>query len=286
LPAFSVRFANQLDGWIYAINPSRLWSTHNGGTSWQQVALPDLTGEASILGMEAAAGYVDVAVVPVNAATVHLETSPVATDAWSDTDSRVPTGAGPVPSTQLVLQKSRGWLVQNDRTVVGGFQLNPAGRWTAWTPPCQTANGTAILTASSPSDLAAVCVEGEWGPAGNLPAGARTPSTWLFQSNDGGFSFQPVGPVPLAPGTQEVASPSPSTVVVGGTTPALYATFDGGHTWQTVYQGASGAGWLYVGFTSLTQGVAISSTPSGSADLLMTRDGGHHWAPVSFNRPS
>jgi photosystem II stability/assembly factor-like uncharacterized protein len=287
LQAFSVRFANRVDGWVYTTNPSRLWSTHDGGTSWHPVVLPGLTPEASILGMEAAGGRVYVAIVPDNV-TVHLEVSPVASGAWSDTGVGVPAGAGPVPSAQLVLQQSRGWLLQNDRTVVGGFQLNAAGRWTAWTPPCRTANGSAALTASSPSNLAAVCSEGEWGPARNLPAGAGTasPSTWLFQSSDGGASFRAVGPVPLAPGAQQVAgSPAPSTVVVGGSRPALYATFDGGHTWQTVYQGADGSSWSYLGFTTLTQGVAITSTPSGRAAMLMTRDGGHSWAPVSFVGP-
>jgi photosystem II stability/assembly factor-like uncharacterized protein len=288
LSAFSVRFANQVDGWVYTTNPSRLWSTHDGGTSWHPVVLPGLTPEASILGMEAAGGRVYVAVVRDNAPTVHLEASPVASDAWRDTDSGVPAGAGPVPSTQVVLQRSRGWLLQNDRTVVGGFQLNAAGRWTAWTPPCQTANGTAALTASSPSNLVAVCSEGVWGPARNLPAGAGTgsPSTWLFQSSDGGGSFRAVGPVPLAPSAQQVVgSPAPSTVVVGGSGPGLYATFDGGHTWRTVYQDTGGSSWSYLGFTTLTQGVAITSTPSGPAALLMTRDGGHSWAPVSFARP-
>jgi hypothetical protein len=276
-----------VDGWVYTTNPSRLWSTHDGGASWHQVVVPGLTPEASIVGMEAAAGHVDVAIVPDYATTVHLEVSPVARDAWSDMDSGVPTGAGPVPSTQLVLQQSRGWLLQNDRTVVGGFELNPAGRWTAWTPPCQTANGSAALTASRPSNLVAVCSEGVWGPARNLPAGAGTasPSTWLFQSSDGGASFGAVGPVPLAAGSQVVASPAPSTVVVGGSSPALYATFDGGHTWQTVYQGTPGSGWSYLGFTTLTQGVAITSPPSGRAAMLMTRDGGHSWAPVSFAGP-
>jgi hypothetical protein len=285
--AFSVRFANQLDGWVYATDPGRLWSTHDGGRSWHQVVLPGLSPEASLLGMEAAAGRVNVAMVPGNTTTVHLEVSPVANDAWSDADSGVPVGAGPVPSTQLVLQQTRGWLLQNDRTVIGGSQLKAAGRWTTWTPPCQTANGTAALTASTPSNLMAVCGEGEWGPARNLPAGAGTasPSTWLFQSSDGGASFRAVGPVPLASGSHVVASPAPPTVVVGGSTPALYATFDGGHTWQMVYQGAPGSSWSYLSFTTLTQGVAITSTPSGRSSMLMTRDGGHSWAPGSFVRP-
>jgi photosystem II stability/assembly factor-like uncharacterized protein len=267
-----------------------LWSTHDGGVSWHQAGLPGLNAQASITGLEAAAGRVVVAIVPAQATTVHLDASPVGSDTWSDIDSGVPVGAGPVPSSELVLQQSRGWLLQNDRTVVGAVRLGGA-RWTAWTPPCQTANGPAALAASTAIDLVAVCGEGEWGPAQNLPAGAGgagtgtgPASTWLFRSSDAGASFQAVGPVPLPPGSLEVASPAPATVVVGGSSPDLYASFDGGHTWRSVYRGAS-ATWSYLGFTTLNQGVAITSTPSGSAAMLMTRDGGHSWAPVSFRAP-
>ena len=38
--AASVRFANGLDGWVYVDNPaggSQLWSTHDGGTTWNPV---------------------------------------------------------------------------------------------------------------------------------------------------------------------------------------------------------------------------------------------------------
>lgn len=159
------------------------------------------------------------------------------------------------------------------------------------TAPCQTANGTATLAASTPANLVALCREGDWGRPNNLPAGTAFPSTWLFQSRDGGAGFQSVGHV--APNTrdlQDVASPSPSTIVTDGwagaaTTPAgvLSASFDGGHTWQTVYRAAAGGtAWSYLGFTTLTQGVAIGSSPAGPSFLLMTTDGGHHWSQVGF----
>jgi hypothetical protein len=149
-------------------------------------------------------------------------------------------------------------------------------------PPCQTANGPAALAASTPNDLVAVCVEGAWGPALNLPTGTRTPSTWLFQSSNGGAGFQPVGPLPDNTGAAVVATPEPSTVVVGGPAPDLTASFDGGHTWQAVYRSARVQTWSYLGFTTLTQGVAIGSGAGGSSLLAITRDGGHSWAAVSF----
>jgi photosystem II stability/assembly factor-like uncharacterized protein len=283
-PVLSVRFADRLDGWIYTVNPLRLWSTHDGGRSWRLATPPELTPQSSVMAMEASAGRVQLAIAPANAATIHVETSPIDTDAWTDVDTGTPVGAGPVPSTQLVLQRSRGWLLENDRTVVGGVQLGSSGRWGTWTPPCQMANGPASLAASTPDDLVAVCVEGDWGPARNLPAGASTPSTWLFKSTDGGASFHAVGPMAQTLSEQQVASPSPSVVVVteSTATTGLDASFDGGHSWQSVYRNGRLTSWFYLGFTTTTQGVAIGSGPSGHSVLLMTRDGGHHWAPVSF----
>jgi hypothetical protein len=285
LPNLSVRFADPLDGWVYAFDPSHLWSTHDGGRSWHRDVLPGLTSQTPIVDLEAASGHVDVVFYPENTPTVHVDSAPVGADTWTDTDTVIPVGAGPVPSTQLVLQQSRAWLLQNDRFVVGGAQLNSSGKWTAWNPPCTTANGVAALAASTPANLVALCGEGEWGPARNLPAGAHTPSTWLFRSSDGGASFQAVGPVPVTPGAQQVTSPSPSTVVAGASSAQLYASFDGGHSWQTVYQNDKIKSWTYLGFTTPAQGVAIGSDQSRSV-LLMTRDGGHHWAPVSFGATS
>jgi hypothetical protein len=280
--ALSVRFATARDGWIYTRQPVSLWSTHDGGASWHQVAVPTLTTQAAIMAMEASAGRIQVVTIPDGSATIHVETSPVSADHFVDTDTGVDIGAGPVPATQLVLQQAQGWLLENDRTVVGGARLNGAGAWAAWAPPCQTANGSAALVASTPADLVAVCVEGAWGPARNLPAGSPSPSSWLFQSSNGGASFQPVGSLPGHTDAAVVASPAPSTVVVGGAAPDLTASFDGGHTWQNVYRNAGVQTWSYLGFTTLTQGVAIGSGAGGSSLMAMTRDGGRTWAAVSF----
>jgi hypothetical protein len=280
-----VRFANADDGWIYSRQPVALWSTHDGGATWHQAGVPGLTAGATIMGMEAGAGRVQVAIIPASGTTIHLATSPVASDSWAVIDTGVAVGAGPVPAAQLVLQKSQGWLLENDRTVIGGVRLNSAGAWTAWTPPCRTANGTAALAASTPTDLVAICQEGQWGPARNLPSGAQVPSIWLFRSSDGGASFQTVGPIRGTTGMAGVASPAPSTVVFGGgeaQSADLLATFDAGHTWLAVYQNPQVQTWSFVGFTTLSQGVAIGSGANGPAVMAMTRDGGHTWTAVSF----
>jgi hypothetical protein len=285
----SVRFANQMDGWIYTTNPSRLYTTHNGGAQWRQVATAVVSPESEIMAMETAGGYVRVAVL-VPGGTVHVVSAPVSSDTWTDADTSVAVGAGPVPSVQLVLHGPQGWLLEDDRTVVGGARLTGSGRWARWDPPCLTANGTATLAASTATDLVAVCQEGEWGPAGNLPSGAATPSTWFFQSSDGGSTFSTVGAPPATIGELDVASPAPSTIAADGQFNGgsgggrgLYASFDGGHTWQAVGQFAGVTSWADLGFTTLTQGFAIGiDTQSAQSFLYMTRDGGHRWAAVSL----
>ncbi len=289
--AVSVRFADPMDGWIYAVGPTRVWSTHDGGSVWHQVQSAGLPPAATITAMEASGGYVWVAALLPNRSTVHLERSPVGADAWTDVDTGVPIGAGPVPATQLVLHGRYGWLLENDRTVVGGARLNGTGQWLRWTPPCATANGVADLAASSATDLVAICAEGLWGPPRNLPAGAAVPSTWAFTSSDGGTSFHaagavPAGSTPAASSPAGVASPAPATIVRAslqpsgtGDTGVLSASFNGGRTWRTVLQVPSALQWNDLGFTTLTQGVAIATTRSRST-FYMTRNGGQTWTPA------
>jgi len=298
----SVRFADPMDGWIYAL-PSRsgggyqLWSTHDGGTRWNPVNLSALGSGAQITGMEASNGWVQVA-IQTPGVTVEIGASPVGSDTWTVTATSVPIGAGPVPSTDLVLQNTSGWLVQNDRTVVAGARLVSGATWAAWTPPCSQANGAGVIAASSSTDMVAACDEGVWGPANNLPSGTKIPAEWLFSSGDAGASFQTVGPITSGFSVDGIATPAPATIVADGSLTsggsggtggsgsvvgALVASFDGGHTWQTVYQDAQVTpGWADLGFTTLTQGVAIASTASAS-ELLMTHDGGHTWAPVPLS---
>ncbi len=139
----AVRFADANDGWIYVRQPLAVWSSHDGGAAWHQVGIPGLTAGATIMDMEAGAKQVQIAVIPANSSAVHLAASPVSSDEWVDIDTGVAVGGGPVPAAQLVLQDSQGWLLENDRTVIGGARLNGTGAWITWTPPCRTANGTA-----------------------------------------------------------------------------------------------------------------------------------------------
>jgi photosystem II stability/assembly factor-like uncharacterized protein len=105
----------------------------------------------------------------------------------------------------------------------------------------------------------------------------------LYASTDGGDSFSLVGPLPHNTSSGPIAVPPGTTTVVGATGSGIIATFDGGRSWQTV---STTAGLSYVGFTTSTQGVAISEQAASSSvpntSMLMTRDGGRTWVPVAF----
>ena len=294
-PYFQIRFSDRSNGWIWTAPgrvpvTSSLWSTHDGGTTWSPVAVPLAGG--TIGDLEAAGGLVHMAVYgPCPAGTAGCQgqaeeeilTTPATTDRWSPSPLKPAIGAGPVLSPQLTLWGSDGWLVNNNRTVVSGARLSSGGGWTDWTPACSTAGGPGVLGASSATDLVAVCAEGLWGtPDPNTLAG----HSWLFRSTDGGNRFQPVGQVPgNQPQSVTVTPGNGQTIVVADSQGDLVATFDGGANWTTVAPaGATSGGpatyFGFVGFTTSTQGVAVQYQPTPT--LYMTRDGGHHWNPVSF----
>lgn len=280
-----LRFADPDDGWAFGPD---LWATHDGGATWHRVTIPGMAS-AQVVALEAAGGSVHAALYDMagtGGPSVRVASSSVSGDAWTTSPVKVEIGAGPVPVTQLVLAGTSGWLVQVDRTVVGGARL-VNGTWVAWTPPCAKVVGPAVLAASGPTELVAACDVGLW----SAPQGEH-----LYVSHDSGATFTETGtPVPLDQ-TAEIASPGAGSVFVAGTTSqgsAIVASFDGGQTWQTMLEvaqsGGQDAGFTYLGFTTSTQGVAITESGAGTSNglqqvgtLLMTRDGGRTWTKVSF----
>ena len=264
-----VRFANLNDGWIYGPD---LWVTHDGGATWNQPSVEGLSPDTPITALETDGEVVHAVVEPST-----IITSPVDRDAWRAAPVTIPIGAGPIPVAQLVVQGAGGWIIKNNRTVVGGARLEN-GQWVAWQPPCIDKGGPAVLTASTPTDVVVVCHEGVWsGP---------TVTENVFVSSDSGSSFREVTS-PTAGDWQVdgVASAGPETIVIGGTHPdgslVLVATFDGGQTWSSAYNAPKQGTWSDIGFTGPTQGIAIVHLEDGG-ELLMTTDGGHTWNPVDF----
>ncbi len=264
-----LRFATPSDGWAFGPD---LWATHDGGVTWARVSVPGLPSGSAIVALEAAHGSVN-AVFYDGAQHFRIATSPVGSDAWSLSPLQVAVGGGPVPAIQLVLSGDTGWLLENDRTVVGGARL-VGGTWRTWKPACADVTGPAAIAASSSTDVVASCDMGLWSsPQGNH----------LFVSGDGGTTFAETGsrvPVTLGGG---VATPGTSTIVVSGTNSTqsiLVGSFDGGQTWSTVLQAGS-VGLADLGFTTPTQGVVVA-IGAGAGRLLMTHDGGRTWSAIEF----
>jgi photosystem II stability/assembly factor-like uncharacterized protein len=269
-----VRFADQQDGWVYG---SQLWATHDGGASWSQVSLPGLNSSAGVIspiqGLETAAGTVNA--VYFGASGFEIASAPVTSNSWAASATTVTFGGGPVPGAELVIQGSAGWVLENDRTVVGGARLQ-SGAWASWTPACATAGGLAALAASTTQDLIAICDAGAWT--------SGTPTEQAYVSTDGGTSFSQLATaLPAACQGSDALASSTASVAAAGCGGEIVATFDGGGSWSSVYTGGAGTSITYVGFTTSTQGVAIAaSTASLPGTLLMTHDGGHTWAPVTI----
>ncbi|HEV2369396.1 MAG TPA: hypothetical protein VGR90_05940, partial [Acidimicrobiales bacterium] len=153
---------------------------------------------------------------------------------------------------------------------------SPAG-WQHRSLPC--AQPTQAVAASSGTNMAAVC-------SGGGAAGSE--SKQLYVSSDAGATWRGTTAAPLGGDTFGVTSASPSVDVISAASGAseLYATFDGGGTWSTVFQDTTGRPWRDLGFTTPNQGVVVEGVVppmSGAGNqLLMTRDGGHSWAVVAF----
>jgi hypothetical protein len=266
-----VRFADANDGWVVGSTQpdpnSQLWSTHNGGATWELVALPAAVTNAPLSDLEASDGRV---YATFCSDQVNIGMSPVGRDDWTLSKTVLQIGAGPICDHQMTLQRATGWLINVDRTVINGARLE-GGSWVPWSPPCATSGGPGELAASDSMHLVAVCDAGVYaGPVG----------TMVSFSHNGGATFDPAPQILPSASYGPLASPRPGVVIMGGQDD-LMGTFDGGATWSPLYP-TGRDGWSYVGFTTTLQGVGLQQ----SGALLMTYDGGHTWAPVALPTPT
>lgn len=296
-----VRFATTLDGWIYgslaitATPPSdgvsyepALWSTHDGGTTWQRQSLPWVGGLGTVLDLEAANGTVYL-MAPNRSSGVTVERSPVGEDRWrvaSTAHLGDPAGGG-VQTGSMVLSGASGWLVEgNDRGTTGSARLSSTGTWVDWPPPCASVGHSfSVPAAANSSDLVAGCTMGGFAYplSASAPPGATLGSIWLYFSDDAGTTFT-AGPE-LVPRSALydygiLAMPVPGTVLMGRDTAQgqLIRSVDGGARFTVVYR----ADPSYLGFTTRSQGVGLVQRSGRAATMIMTFDGGRRWSTVRF----
>ncbi len=257
-----IRYIGPTDGFAFARLAGALSITHDAGASWITLTTPF----SNVADLAIADGTVYV-VAMKQGRPPHFEiwSTPVGHLVWKKALLTLPVGAGPVPVEQIVLAGARGWILDQDRTVIAGARLGTGGSWTSWNAPCLHVEGPAYLAASTTTDLFASCDEGVWG--GNYPR--ITPTAYV--SHDGGTSFARH----FAPSFGPILSPSPQTAVVAGEA-TLRRTTDGGATWSTVGSTGTGATTDW-GFTSSTQGFVITG-----GRVLMTYDAGASWKAVTL----
>jgi hypothetical protein len=241
-----------------------LWATHDGGLHWEQPDLPGVPGD-SVSDVEATAGLVSAS---FDGFPNLIATSPVGKDDWTLSSTTRPMGAGGAPSEQIVLQGSVGWLIAEERGVLGGARLFNRS-WVPWNPPCREAFGHTFLAASDATHLVAVCDTGVFTDA--------APSTLVYFSHNGGSSFDQSNSLPqddFGP----IANPAPGVVIIASSrTSDLLATFNGGATWTVVSKASGAEEWQEIGFVTPDEGEAVS----GNGGLFMTFDGGRHWSRVN-----
>jgi len=271
-----LRFADASNGWAFGPD---LYSTHDGGGHWQRETLPAPGAGYAAVSLEASGGVVFALAVPRSGQTgpAVLFRQPVAGGGWSaEPGATVPGGQ----RGRVVLQGAAGWLAVVTSQGATAFLSRQADGWQRRSLPCPMP--TEALSASSTTDLVVVC-----GGAG--AAGSQEKDVYV--SHDAGSTFGLAGHAPLAGDLEDVAFGSPTTIVIAAASGAsvLHGSFDGGRTWSTVAQEASGGlPWRDLGFTDPTHAEVILGTAASQfagqppSQLLMSSDGGHTWAALSI----
>jgi hypothetical protein len=281
----AARFADAMDGYVFG---PALWVTHDGARSWQQV-----NPGGPVVGLATAGGRADAAVKLADG--VKVLATPVTREAFSAVTPGVANPAGIPTETDpdlVVLHPPAGFAslgasgqYPNGQALI--YAENASGRWAQFPDPCyQQRNrdlGFASFTAPDAINLFSLCT-------GHGAAGSTKKEVVL--THDGRSSA--VGTPPDGGDGGQIAAASTSTLVVASRSGAswLYRSTNGGRTWSTAVMFADGgAGLSELGFTTATQGVVIHGRPTAAGDtgsvptpdqLLMTRDAGATWQPVSF----
>ncbi len=292
-----LRFYNGTDGW--AFGPA-LWSTHDGGASWQQVN----TGGQLVTDLETVDGraYALFATcaspqtawsdgVAHGCSSFTLETTTAGADAWTDVAGvpatmPVPAGGG---TGVIELSGTTGYLITPDDTLYSGPVSG--GTWSEVAAlPCTSAVyqnnalahpvllATAGLTSSGATRLALVC--GQQTSSGYASVSYISDddgANWTVQSQLGTNGSALLG----AP--QSLAATSSGTLILGTGSGIRLLPLDGTQ-WQTAGVASpppAKYGFSYVGMTTASQGVALSADPDTYNEIWMTTDGGQTWNPVS-----
>jgi hypothetical protein len=276
---------------------SRLWSTHNGGKTWQQVRLDPLSLTYGVIQMATHGKWTYLFGGSVTTSREYLLGTRSNVDQWSSKSSA--EMGMPAGGTQLVgsftFAGGNGWFVAgNDRGFTANARLLPDGSWGAWNGPSFESFGSS----STPIDAVTnrvLLAEGQsagivYPPASSVPSGWNNGASWLFISYDAGATFKPLRKISstyqgsyysIVPGLP--ATPVPGTILHQQASNSSYhmvRSTNWGRTWSVVLDDSVSQ----VLFTSRTIGFAIAKERSSQAtfSVFRTIDAGRYWNKVSL----
>lgn len=266
----NLRFADSRDGYAYVQGAGGvLYSTHNGGVSWERLSI------GTVLSFATGGGNVYLVTghcTTQGCSTYRFQRSPVSIDQWTTAEPPIDLGASIV---NLSAHGSNVWLLGTVGSE-GRMQHDTLARsadggrtWSTGPGPCFPDLGGNLEPTSS-DVVWAICPTG-------MMAGA-------WRSTDGGVTFNPlktrglVNSADLAPASDTVA-----VLAANGAAAPLLRTTDGGASWSVVRGTRKAAFWPFVGFTDTSVGAAIVALPDAKTNLLWrTSDGGKTWFDVPF----
>lgn len=294
-----LRFLNGTYGWAFG---PELWATDDGGQHWHRVD----TGTASVTDLETMNGrayalFGDCASsgdTIAQCTSYTLKTAVAGSDTWTPVagvPGSLSPGSGQRASAVIELagatgnEPPTGYLVAPDGTLYAGPLDGTAWHEVAKLP-CGpgTANNDGLpsaglltpdgTTASGASRLAMVCLQVASGET-SVYQSTDNGSTWAKQT---GVMSMPTTSVP-----QSLTALPDGTLILaaipggGGLSGGIYRLTPGATQWRAASLSAQAkwqtpVGFTYVGMTSATQGVALSSDPSQHG-IWMTTDGGKTW---------
>ncbi len=278
-----VRFLNASDGWAFG---PQLFSTHDGGITWTRVN--GLPGRVIDLSTVSGTAYAVVAACggqgpdyAADCTSFALYASPAGYDAWQPVKGAA--GDQPVVPGALQLNDTAGYLLAGSVLYAGSPASGTWGRvsiGSGLVPACLDGHGHAHQAAGGEYGVIAPVNPGGGlyllcqGDTGGAPA--------LYQSADGGRTWQPGGMKGLRGRARSLAVTPVSDSLVAATSSGLYYSTDG-RTWHlaSLTGRVPAAGFGFVGMTTQTQGVAVPA--GGKAEkIFITEDGGRTWQASSI----
>lgn len=276
-----VRFLNTETGWAFG---PELFVTHDSGTTWTQVTVPNGMRVTSLetVGSEAFAVFAQCtgtgADFAADCTRFFLYSSPAASNDWTPVPGLAggfALNSGAASSATIVLTHGEGYLYTPDGKLLRG-PTTAGATWQLASPtslpclpgPAQADGQPSVgqLAASAPGDLALVCPPGQ---TGGTQSGGH-PQV-IYTSVNGGASWLPHGSLPI-PATVTSLAANPGVLAVG-TSQGIEVSQDNGQTWRMALHGP---GVSYVGLTSSFQGVAVPADTS-LHQLWFTFDSGQSW---------